>query len=154
MAKKVKSKSGDVFKIPLLNGEVCYGQVLDFMMPNIIRIALFEGTYGANELIDPNQVVRLKAYSRIATDKHFINAGEWPIIGNVEILIPISSFPNEEFRKDDWVGAVHYSATLVESFVNAYYGLKAWDMYYEPNYLDKFLVNPNEKPNNVIYEKL
>ena len=150
---KKKCESGDVFTISLLNGKICCGQVLDFMLPNIIRISLFEGMFESGELIDIEQLVYTKVFSRIATDKHFINAGEWSIIGRTKVLTPISDFPNEEFRREDWVGAVHYSATMVESFVNAYYGLKAWDMYYEPNYLDEFLVNPNDKPNNLMFRK-
>lgn len=151
--KKAKSVDGDIFQVPLLNGKVCYGQLLDYQMPNIIRVAFFEGPYDPETVISVDEIIRQKVFSKIATDKYFLIDGEWPIVGNAPVLMNIEDFPNEEFRDDDWVGAVHYTATLVESFLNAYYGLQPWDDYFDPNFLDEFLVNPNDKPANLIYSK-
>jgi len=151
--KRIKCESGDVFTVVLKNGEKCFGQILDFQMTNIIRVAFFDGVFAAEVNIEPDIIIKMKVFSMIATDKHFMTAGEWPIIGSAPVLVKETDFPNEEFRAKEWVGSVHYSATLVEEFLNAYYGLTPWDDYFDPNYLDKFLLNPNDKPHKLIYSK-
>ncbi len=151
----MKWGDGDIFRVSLFDGRVCFGQVLDFQMPNIIRVLFFEGAFDLeySKTLSLDQISQNTIFSKIATEKHFINKGKWPIIGNAPISIPISEYPNEKFRKHDWVGAIHYTEELVEEFLSAYNGLSPWDDFYKPDYLDQFLVDPSNKPDNLIYSK-
>jgi hypothetical protein len=52
-----------------------------------------------------------------------------------------------------WAGERFSDAALVEDFVNAFYALRPWDNWYDPNYLDKFLINTSKKPSNLVFIK-
>ena len=157
MAKKFKWKAGDLFVIPLINKKLCIGQVLDLQMPNIVRIALYDkviDNINYNNLNRLNQFVKLNnLISLIATSTEKLDNKEWKVIGNKDVEIPISKYPNEEFRSKGWVGAIHYDSGLVEDFINSFFSLLPWDDWHNPNFLDEFLIDPNIKPENLLYIK-
>jgi hypothetical protein len=41
---------------------------------------------------------------------------------------------------------------LAEDFLNAFYGLTAWDDWFDPNYLDEFLFDITKKPKKLIFK--
>lgn len=41
---------------------------------------------------------------------------------------------------------------LFEAFVNAWYGLRFWDDWYDPNYLSAFLMDKDAKPPLAVYK--
>lgn len=153
MAKKIRWKEGDVFTIPLLNKNFSVGHVLDLQMPNIVRIALYD------EIIDIKKydITKLcnydKLISLIATSREQLDFGVWKIIGFREQQIPVSKFPNERFRNNGWIGAIHYDAAVAEDFINSFYALLPWDDWGNPDFLDKLLYDSNKKPTNLIYLK-
>ena len=81
--------------------------------------------------------------------KEQLDFGVWRIIGGFEICVDNEMFPNEEYRKADWVGAKIYDASLVEDFLNAYHKIIPWDDWADPNYLDKFLLDLDKKPKDL-----
>ena len=154
MAKKIKWEHGDVFAIPLLNNKFSIGQILDLQMQNVVRISLFDeqisklAKTNIEELCNLNLLISLVACSRERLDY-----GVWTILGNKKQIIPVSKFPNELYRLNGWVGAKHSDAAIIEDFVNSYYGFLPWDDWGNPNYLDKFLIDPSKKPTTLIYKK-
>jgi hypothetical protein len=149
-----KINNGDIFVIQILNGSYVIGQILDFQMKNIVRIALFN-----NLIIDLNQL-NIDSYckyddtiSLLTSTIDKFNNDSWKIIGNKSIEIPVNLYPNEAFRNKGWIGSKTYGSAIVEKFLNSYYSLLPWDDMADPYYLDKLLFNGSTKPNNLIYLK-
>ena len=79
--------------------------------------------------------------------------GLWPIVGagvprNIEKYISI-----QLLRENNYIGEKSYTAGILVNFLEAYHGLKPWDMYFEPDFFDKLLISPDKKPNNLVYSK-
>lgn len=155
MRKKKRDFSpGDIFLIPLINGKFSVGHVLDQRMINTVRIALYNEIVEFPEKVTSDQLCNLKnLISLIEVTKEQLVYGVWRIIGNKTTNIPYSEFPNEKFRLSKWVGSTVYDAGLAEDFINAYFSLKPWDDWFNPNYLDKFLIDINKKPKHLILIK-
>lgn len=152
MAKKIKWNDGDVFAIPLEHVEkLVVGQILDNPMTNLIRVAIF------NEQIDVMSDSQLSdlckkenLISAVQCTREQIDYGVWKILGNKSTRpIPFSKYPNEQFRENQWIGSTTYDAALVEDFVKAFYGFENWDDWYDPNFLDEFLIDQSKKPKNL-----
>ncbi len=149
--RKTKWKDGDVFAVALSNGNFAVGQVLDLMMVNQVRLALYDEVARTMEAIDivtacnPQHLISL-----VASTREQLDYGVWKILGNKPLSVALSQYPNEQFRPNGWVGAMHYDAALVEDFFEAYYALRPWDNWFDPNFLDAFLVDPSKRPPTVI----
>lgn len=156
MTKKKKKEwgFGDVFLIPLKNEKYGTGQVLDLQMPNIVRVALFDEVVDSLEEFSIGQSCSMSnLISLVASSREQLDYGVWRLMGNKHIDIPKKLFPNEEFRYKNWIGARHYDAALLEDFLNSFYALLPWDDWFNPNYLDEFLIEKSKKPPNLIYKK-
>jgi hypothetical protein len=148
--KKQNWQNGDIFLIPLTNNSYGVGQVLDLMMPNVLRVALFKNLI---EKIDSSTEIKLNyenLISLVACTREQIDYHVWIVVGNASISITKKNYPNEEYRKSNYVGAKFYDAALVESFLNAFHCLILWDDWFNPNYLDKFLIDITLKPKNIL----
>lgn len=151
--KKVDWKFGDVFLVPLKNGLLGVGQVLDLQMPNIIRCALYNETVQNADDFNLNESCSISnLISLIASSREQLDFGIWKIVGNKEMPISKKDFPNEKFR-GSWIGAKHYDASLLEDFLNAYHKLIPWDDWFHPNYLDEFLIDLSKKPKELLLIK-
>lgn len=152
--KKVDWKTGDIFLVPLLDGTYGTGQILDLQMPTIVRIALFDENVKSLTEFDISHACSLSnLISLIASSREQLDFDAWKIVGNKPIQIAIRDFPNEQFRNKDWVGAKHYDAALIEDFLNAFYSFIPWDDWFNPNYLDAFLVDLSKKPKTLVFIK-
>lgn len=152
--KQVDIKSGDVFAIPLSNGKFAVGQVLDMGMANTARIALFDEVIEMASEPDTKGVCETdKLISLVQVTREQLDYGVWKIIANKEVVIPSEKYPNEVFRETNWVGAKIYDAAIAEDFVHAFFSLAPWDDWFDPNYLDKFLVDQSKKPIDLILIK-
>src|SRR6516165_6035771 len=153
--KKIKWQNGDVFLIPLNNGAFVVGQVLDLMMPNVVRCAIFEGVVDSKEVKDISinkfHLNKSDIISLVACTREQLDYDVWKIVGNADITIEKELFPYEETRDEGWVGSITRDASVVESFVNAFHALQPWDDWYKPDYLDGLLFDTKKKPNNLIY---
>lgn len=152
--KKAVWNCGDVFAVPLDNGKYAIGQTLIQNLKNIVSISLY------NETIDSINEPDLKALCKAENLKSLIDVTieqltyrVWKILGSKTIGIPQNDFPNEKFRKTKWVGLITYDAALAEDFLNAFYALKPWDNWYNPNFLDEFLFEKSKKTTNLIFVK-
>lgn len=152
--KKKEWSFGDVFLVPLKNGKYGTGQVLDLQMPNIVRVALFDEVINSLEEFNLEQSCSIpNLISLVASSREQLDYDVWKLMGNKCIEVPKKNFPNEEFRRKNWIGARHYDAALLEDFLNSFYALLPWDDWFNPNYLDEFLVDISKKPTNLIYNK-
>jgi hypothetical protein len=154
--KTIKWHINDVFAVPLLNGKYALGHILDQRIVNAVRIALYNElvTEGELENIDLTEYIQQEnLLSLIEVTKWHLNDGAWKIVGNKLNVVSVESFPNEQFRSNNWINSVTYDAGLTEDFLNSFYALLPWDDWHDPDYLDKYLVDISKKPKNLIYKK-
>ena len=151
--KKVKWNEGDLFLVPQKDKNYSVGVILDLMMPNVVRCALFDERVSSTN-IDPDEYAEKKnLISLIAISREQLDYGVWPIIGKSRFQLEKSKYPNEQYRNKGWVGAKTYDAALIEDFLDAFNKLTPWDDWYKPDYLDGFLISPAKKPSGLLYKK-
>jgi hypothetical protein len=144
-------KIGDIFTIPQLDGDKSLGQVIDVPMPNVASCLFFDVRIRGDQ--PPPETVSLREEDLIAalwTTPDLLDRGNWVVIGHQQPLVSDAARPNERYRAAGWVGAKTYGSGIIEKFLDAYYGLRAWDDWYDPAYLDRLLISPEKKPTNVI----
>ena len=152
--KKVKWQINDVFAIPLMNGKYAIGHVLDQRMVNTVRIAIYnEVINNLDDIVLDNLLENNDLISLIEVTREQLDYGVWNIIGNKPTTIPVERYANEQFRSNKWIKSIVRDAALAEDFANSYYGLLPWDDWYDPNYLDAYLVDLSKKPTNLLYKK-
>lgn len=148
--KKISWKPGDIFQVPLLDGTWGTGQILDLQMPTVVRIALFDENVKSLSDFDVSEAcASSNLISLIACSREQLDFDVWKIVANKSIQLAIRDFPNEQFRRKNWVGTKHYDAALIEDFLNAFYSFIAWDDWFNPYYLDAFLIDLSKKPKNL-----
>jgi hypothetical protein len=81
-------------------------------MPTIARCVIFENTLSLKDKIVFENIALSadKMIAIIACTREQLDFDVWKIIGNSKVIIPINNFPNEAFRNQKWVGAIHYDA--------------------------------------------
>jgi hypothetical protein len=153
--KRVKStwNFGDIFAAPLLNGEFGTGQVLDLQDDQIVRVLLFDTKFKYLDQQNKLRLTRDNIISALSIGRQYLDKRIWIIIGHEPVLIPINEYPNQQYKGKDWVGAVYHSAPVANSLLNAYFGLKPWDDYFDPNYLDSLLFDGVKRPDNIVLVK-
>lgn len=142
-----------MFFVPLKDKSWGIGQVIDLMMPNVIRCLFFDlrfrtipATMNSDDLVGHE-------ISCVAVTREQIDYGVWKVVQNLPLKIEQSSLPNEQFRKKRWVGAVIYDAALAEDFLDSFFGLLPWDDWHDPNFLDEFLLSADKKPKDLLFKK-
>jgi hypothetical protein len=151
--KKIEWKFGDVFLIPLKNDLYGIGQVLDLQMENIVRCALYNETVNSPADFDiEKSCLKDNLISLVASTREQLDYGVWEVKGSKKIEIPKKDYPNEKFR-GSWIGAKHFDAGLLEDFLKAYHKIIVWDDWFNPNYLDQFLVDISKKPKELLLKK-
>lgn len=156
MKKKQKWRIGDFFKIPLRDTTYCAAQIVghEKTVLNSVTIAILDyrtknEELNISEIAQPDLV-----FSALFTTRDLLDSARWPIIGHGPSLLEDNQLPYEGLRKAGFIGAKIRGSANVEDFVNAFYGLAAWDSWHDPSYLDSFLLSPEKKPNErLVYSK-
>ena len=154
MAKKKQSWGpGDCFGIPLSDGRLMLGQVIRFERDALMSVscAVFDQYFTPDSLVpipDPERVI---CAQYITTD--LLDQGVWKVIANHPIAIPEALYPRKKPTSSGYVGATVEGSGIIMHFANAYAGLAAWDRYFDPQYLDKLLIEPGKKPTELLYKK-
>lgn len=151
MAKKLRLHAGDVFTIPLGNGQFGFGQIVCFpKTKDSFIMAVYDYVSLSKEKIEIKEICSSKilflGYSTDARIFHNI----WDILGNYtvnlpEIVLPyfkLGSLPNEVFLVDhkgkrlveiDELNFIkleyetHFAPIRFENALKAYYGLLEWN---------------------------
>ncbi len=143
--------AGDIFSVQQKDGQFSVGQVLDLMIKNVVSCAFFDIRFSGEPpslTLVSEKLISCASVTRDALDK-----GDWKVIGRQNIIVGRAMWPNERFRAKKWVGAKIYDSIILDSFLNAFYGLDTWDKWHDPNYLDRLLISPDKKPKNIILGK-
>lgn len=151
-----KWQIGDVFLIEREDGRFVVGQIVgrEARVLNSVTVALFDQVIGSKENAGNLQDLDVeKAFSIVFSTRESLDRWLWEIVGHREVAIQKSDMPHEELRSSRFVGAKVYGAGIIRKFVNAYYGLHPWDTYKDPDYFERLLFSPDEKPvDRLIYK--
>ena len=156
MSRKKKQKwvVGNVFQLPLKDGDSCLGQVIgrEPSLLNSVAIALFD-CKKAWTVGDAFPALSIDlAFSAIYVTRDLLDSGRWVVIDDQSAGIPAELIPYQSLRDRGFIGAKVRGSANVEEFANAFYGLMPWDDWYVPDYLDDFLLSADKKPiNRLVY---
>lgn len=154
---KQKWAIGDVIAIPLSNEQYALGQIVG-QEPDIMKsvtIALFDHLINtvadveAKSLCKPNEI-----YSILFVTLNHIENGKWNVLGSgSNIEIETNKMPFESARGTGFIGAKVVGSGIVNDFVEAFFGLQAWDDWKDPEYLDSLMIRTDLKPvDRLIYK--
>lgn len=154
--KKQKWQVGDYFGIPIQNENFAIGQILGRY--DWIGVACIISNIQtdikpdlSNIGISENNII-----SAVFITEESLDKGLWPILfqGVVNRKVLETYFPNiDKVERGDIVGVTTEGSSIIDDFIQAYFGLKAWNDWHEPDFLDKeILISPDKKPDNIIYK--
>jgi hypothetical protein len=140
---------GDVFSVPTSDGWSAIGQVIgrEPDLPRSATVALFDERHKSVDLdrhrisLSPETL-----FAVLFVTTHNLDSGNWCVLDHRAVAIDPRRNPHEQTRKDGFVGAKVIGASIVGSFVNAYFGLEPWDDWKDPNYMDSLLISSAAKP--------
>lgn len=118
---------GDLFAVPLVNGEWAVGQVIEEWMPGVICVALFDTKVESLKNVRDINLSVVVALPSVAMAE--IADGDWPKIGIAPIEVNVDHAPHREFAGNKFIGAEWSSGSVIEDFANAYFGLRTWEPY-------------------------
>jgi hypothetical protein len=147
--KKQEWKIGDVFHISLLDGDVVLAQIVgrEAKALNSITIALFDIKCKPSDVATASTFLDVaRVFAVLFVTRDLLDNGEWPIFDSKSVLVPETLRPYEDLRQSGFVGARIIGSGIVEKFVNAFYGLRPWDAWHDPNFLDGLLLSLEKKP--------
>lgn len=148
-------KQGDIFLVPTLDGKFVPGQIISFETRSLhcVSCGLFDQRVadyreGAELILDKS-----KLFTTLLMVPRFLQKHKWPILQNQNLVISKDKFPYEKELRKNGVGVKIQEEEIVIMFVNAFYGLRAWDDLYKPDFFDEMLLDVKKRPNNLIYSK-
>src|SRR3569832_1660960 len=127
--------------------------MIDYYQTNIIYVAITD-----KKIKDVSvQLPILKntdVISLVAVVKHDLEFQEGFLrLGSQELIAEKADFKNEKLKENGDIGAVSYDAGLAIDFLSAYHKLSPWDDWYNPNYLDEWLIDISKKPRDLVYKE-
>lgn len=113
-SRKIKRVVGDVVRIALKNGKICYAVVL----PNAL-FAFFD--YFGSEVADTQEMVENPVLFKIFVMDYAVTTGRWSIVGHIELsgdlLEPAVFFKQDALNRDKlflYVGGEQIPATRAQ----------------------------------------
>ena|SRR3990167_3669204 len=138
-----KIREGDIFEISLENAEKSFGQVLSLESEalNSVGIALWESS-----TLSHSEMMAKMPVAVLLVTPDLLKNGIWPIIGNAPPVVTVSQRPYERFRSKGWVGANVVGSGIAVEFMRACAGLRPWNKWANPSYLDELLFTNVARP--------
>ena len=150
MSKKIQEWNvGDLFAICLSNGMEALGQVIgiELDMPRSATVALFDRSVETGEAaVERFDMSVIDVYSVLFVTVQNLDSGKWRCICNMPVQTELQ--PNDYYlhKSNGFVGAKVIGCSIVDAFADSYFGLSAWDDWYNPNYLDSLMRHGYPKP--------
>jgi len=120
---------------------------------NSVSIALFACCCDTPEAVADADLSPAKAISVLFTTRDLLDSNRWRVVAHRARLIPAEWLPYESTRESGFIGAKVIGSANVTSLANAYQGLRYWDDWHDPTYLDKLLRDPSERPQGLRFKK-
>jgi hypothetical protein len=95
-----------------------------------------------------------KLVSTQFTTPDLLNSGIWALVAQFapKHLERMTWLPALE--RAHFVGATVRGSGIMMEFLDAFYGLRAWDDYADPAYFDKLLLTQDKKPSRLILTRI
>lgn len=133
------AKVGDTFWVPIEDNSSVLGQIVEIRKEvlNSITCAFFavrntDENYNIDSLFSPITI-------QFVT-KDLFNNGTWCRISNTPVQISTCKFPYRETEANGWIGATVIGSGNIQTFLSAFFGLRAWDEMHDPNYYQRLLL--------------
>jgi len=158
MAKRKRQKwdIGDIFIVPQLDGKWSIGQTLVLSDPvfHAVTCGFWDIRCSSDSCTDQFNLPFDKLIACLSVTDEALHNGDWKVIAKQQpLMVEKRYWANEQFRESKWVGSKVYNTPIIDSFLNAFYGLEPWDDYHEPAFLDSLLISPDKKPRNIVLKK-
>lgn len=155
MTKKIRTKSGDIFQIPVDDNRVCFGHVIE-NNGGVLRIITFKTAYLKSDSPDPDDILTQPILLLTDTMDAKIYHGDWKIYAN---RTPANNLPKPNFKYGlDPVYITDYdnskkriattkeadnldfkfsvSPIRIQNAMQAFLGVKPWDIDFDKLTLD------------------
>lgn len=147
-------KKGKIFSIPLKNGTFVFGQEIERIEELDTALCAFYSINTKNEeknsfdgLLINDNLISVQIVTPDLIDKN-----KWKTLSTETIKLPNNAYPLEKYKKSGWVGARVIGSAIIVDFLNAFFGLEAWDSMTDPEYFDNLLINKKVKPNELLFK--
>ncbi len=145
-------RAGDLFLVPQADGGHTVAQVIthELMAMNSALCAFTLRRASPQDPVGPIRNDEVVSIQFVTVE--LLDSGEWPTAGNTRPVVPASALDIERKRATHFAGTSVCGSGVISSFLNACFGLEAWDDWVDPQMLDKLLVDPAMKPALVVYK--
>ena len=149
--------SGDVFVIPLDNGQYSLG-----MFHKYIEKPLYSAvcSFYPSRVTSPDQITEAMLTHPISI-KRVVTAGLdtklWEIVAHCPSKVSEKALPDKNYRKrflrkKSPVNEKVYGDGIIRNFLKAYHGLIAWNSMHNPHYFDELLLDTKLRPETIVLE--
>jgi hypothetical protein len=149
--KKVRTKSGDIFQIPIDVSNICFGQVIE-NIGGALRIVTFDTLHRLNDLPDTQEIFSSKIVLLTNTMDAKIYNGDWKVYANCSLFktdLPkpyfklgleptyITDYEGKRIRiatkeEENYFDHKFSVAPIrIQNAMQAFYKMKSWDPDYE-----------------------
>lgn len=152
--KKQKWGIGDVFIVSISDGKSVVAQIIgrEAEVLNSVTIAFFDVRVSNPEEISSIDLIPESVFSTVFATRDLLDSGDWRVVENRRVIIPVRMFPHEDNRASGFAGAKVIGSGILNEFLNAFYSLTPWDDWKDPDYLDNLLLDPSKKPSNLLFK--
>ena len=151
--KRQKWQVGDYFLIMLKDGEFSIGQAIaEISKIYSVVCVLFNIKIKEDGLEKIKDLTINDIISIMVVTKDALDWGNWSVVCN-DIPCSVEQYVNINKLTSNTLGLETSTPGIAIDFLDAFYGLAPWDMYYEPDHFDKLLVSPDKKPKKLLYKK-
>ena len=145
--RRLKWAPGELFAVPLTDGTFGIAQAIAPVSSYAIDFALLK--------IRLAHLISLEVHPAeadvvgiMATWRTVVSGGRWAHVGQVSLLVPLETCPNQRLIAAGNVQVTHTSWGLVEKFMSAWHGFFPWNLYPAFDF-DSYLAPGIERPPNV-----
>ena len=139
----LKPEIGDVFAIPLPDGDQALGQVVAWVEDlGAVGCALFDHTHRPSHPVPPLG----QPSSVVLSTPDLLQRRYWPILGNRPVMVSADHLTWEGFRDVHWVGVSIQGSGIIRQFMEAYHGFSPWDAMADPDYFTELLIKRKMPP--------
>jgi hypothetical protein len=149
--KRQRLRAGDLFVIDVGDQHLSSGQVLELVPEalNSVGVVLWKPQPRSDHV---RPCAGERPFAVLLTTPDLLTNGSWPIHGTAAPLVPCEQRPYEVFRSCGWVGAKVTGSGVVHELLEASIGLKPWDDWADPRYLDGLLYPGQPRPMEAVFK--
>lgn len=93
--KKVRTKIGDIFQIPIDDGSICFGQVIE-NRNGVLRVVTFDSLHKPEDLPNTEEIISSKVVLLTNTMDAKIYNGDWKVYANSSLFE--TNLPKPHFK--------------------------------------------------------